>query len=152
MPRNGPFKLDELASLAGTSPRTVRYYVQRGLLPAPMFRGKDTAYSREHLARLRAIRHLQARFFPLDAIETELARLTPQELEALAASSARTPTAHEAPADDATPKRPLAKPERASRWARWQLAPGLELLVAEGATAAARDLAVEIRELARRKS
>ena len=149
MSRDGPFKLDELASLAGTSPRTVRYYVQRGLLPAPMFRGRDTAYTREHLARLRAIRHLQGRFLPLDAIEAELARLTPKELEHL---GARTPTEHEAPADDATPKRQGVRSERASRWARWELAPGLELLVAEGATAAARDLAEEIRDLARRRS
>ena len=50
------YKLEELARAAGTSPRTVRYYVQRGLLPAPAFRGKDTAYGPEHLVRLRAIR------------------------------------------------------------------------------------------------
>ena len=34
------YKLDDLAAAAGVSPRTVRYYVQRGLLPAPPFRGR----------------------------------------------------------------------------------------------------------------
>jgi len=53
------FKLDELAAAAGVSGRTVRYYVQRGLLPAPQFRGRDTAYDEEHLLRLQAIRRMQ---------------------------------------------------------------------------------------------
>ena len=66
-------KIDELAERAGVSPRTVRYYVQRGLLPAPEFRGPDTAYGEEHLHRLKAIRVLQERHLPLDAIEATLA-------------------------------------------------------------------------------
>src|SRR4051812_2075356 len=78
------FKLEDLADRAGVSPRTVRYYVQRGLLPAPVFRGRDTVYSGEHLVRLRAIRRLQERFLPLDAIQVEIARRSPDELRALA--------------------------------------------------------------------
>lgn len=78
------YKLDELARAAGTSPRTVRYYVQRGLLPAPAFRGKDTAYGREHLVRLKAIRRMQDAFLPLDAIAIELERRSIAELERLA--------------------------------------------------------------------
>ncbi len=60
------YQLDELAGEAGVAPRTVRYYVQRGLLPAPEFRGKDTSYGREHLARLRAIKVLQQAHLPLE--------------------------------------------------------------------------------------
>ena len=71
------WKLAELAAEAGVSPRTVRYYVQRGLLSAPAFKGPDTVYGEEHLLRLKAIRVLQARFLPLDAIQVELARLSP---------------------------------------------------------------------------
>ena len=62
------YGIKALAELGGVTRRTVRYYVQRGLLPAPAFRGKDTAYGPEHLVRLRAIRRLQEAFFPLDAI------------------------------------------------------------------------------------
>src|SRR5262249_57458188 len=68
------YKLEELARAADVSPRTVRYYVQRGLLPAPAFRGKDTVYTAEHLARLNAIKKAQARFMPLDAIQAEFER------------------------------------------------------------------------------
>ena len=61
------YGIEELADRAGVSRRTVRYYVQRGLLPAPPFKGPDTVYGEEHLVRLKAIRVLQARFLPLDA-------------------------------------------------------------------------------------
>ena len=74
------YKLEELAHKADVSPRTVRYYVQRGILPAPVFRGRDTAYSGEHLLRLRAIKKLQEQFLPLDAIQAELQRRTPREI------------------------------------------------------------------------
>lgn len=74
------YKLEELAHKADVSPRTVRYYVQRGLLPAPVFRGRDTAYSGEHLLRLRAIKKLQEQFLPLDAIQAELERRSAREI------------------------------------------------------------------------
>ncbi len=78
------YKLDELAGEAGVSPRTVRYYVQRGLLPAPEFRGKDTVYRREHLLRLAAIKRLQQASLPLDEIQVRLAGATEGELERIA--------------------------------------------------------------------
>lgn len=78
------YRIDELAQAAGMSVRTVRYYVQRGLLPAAAFRGKDTAYDHAHLVRLRAIRRLQEAFFPLDAIAAELEGRPIEEIEAIA--------------------------------------------------------------------
>ena len=78
------YRIDELARAAGMSVRTVRYYVQRGLLPPAAFRGKDTAYDHAHLARLRAIRRLQEAFFPLDAIAAELEGRSLQEIEEIA--------------------------------------------------------------------
>jgi DNA-binding transcriptional MerR regulator len=149
------FKLDELAHAAGTSPRTVRYYVQRGLLPGPAFRGKDTAYTREHLVRLRAIRRLQERFLPLDAIQVELARLGPADLERLAdgkpftlatedaAAPLPLPLPHPGPLPHVAPP-----PSSSSTWTRWtrrELAPGLEIALAEDAPPEARALAEEIR-------
>lgn len=78
------YKLEELAAEAGVSPRTVRYYVQRGLLPAPEFRGKDTAYGREHLLRLRAVKRLQEASLPLDEIQVRLGGATERDLEKIA--------------------------------------------------------------------
>jgi DNA-binding transcriptional MerR regulator len=78
------YKLEELAAEAGVSPRTVRYYVQRGLLPAPEFKGKDTAYGREHLLRLQAIKRLQQAHLPLEEIQARLAGATEAEIQRLA--------------------------------------------------------------------
>lgn len=140
------YKLDELAREAGTSTRTVRYYVQRGLLPAPAFRGKDTSYSREHLVRLKAIRRLQEAFLPLDAIAVELARRSLEELEALAATKdGRAVTKDGAAKDGAAdvtkdgPYRSVGERQKEAgeassavvrTYQRIELLPGLELAVA----------------------
>jgi Ca-activated chloride channel family protein len=81
---DGTLKLDDVAKAAGVSPRTVRYYIQRGLLPAPAFRGPDTAYGPEHVLRLRAIKQLQAAYWPLDAIAGLLAGKSERALRELA--------------------------------------------------------------------
>ncbi|WP_257462350.1 helix-turn-helix domain-containing protein [Archangium lipolyticum] len=152
------WKLTELAEAAGVSPRTVRYYVQRGLLPAPPFKGPDTAYGEDHLLRLKAIRALQAKFLPLDAIQVELARLGPDELKALAESGpAPLPPPGPIPAAEAPAPAPLTAPEKArasvsspdgvTSWRRWELAPGLELHLADTADAKTRALVERVRAL-----
>lgn len=140
------YKLDELAVAAGVSPRTVRYYVQRGLLPAPAFRGRDTAYSGEHLLRLRAIKRLQESFLPLDAIQAELERSSYEELESLVAGGGKPRPAEPIPVPLSFPGPP--HPYRASSWpaatgerfVRHVLRPGLELHLSEGADAETRAL------------
>jgi len=124
-------KLDELAERAGVSPRTVRYYVQRGLLPAPEFRGPDTAYGEEHLQRLRAIRALQERHMPLDAIEAALAGRSLAEIARVAKGKAPA-------AVDATP---VVSRSAVERITRHTLAPGLELHVSDQASPEVRALA-----------
>ncbi len=147
------WKLAELAEAAGVSPRTVRYYVQRGLIPAPPFKGPDTVYGEEHLLRLKAIRVLQARFLPLDAIQVELQRLSPDALRKLAESDI-TPTPPTygpstpgviADAQPAAPPVVGSRPAVMARYQRWELAPGLELHVSEGADAKTRALAERVR-------
>ncbi len=144
------WKLTELAEAVGVSPRTVRYYVQRGLLPAPPFRGPDTVYGEEHLLRLKAIRVLQARFLPLDAIQVELLRLTPEALRALADSELPPPSPPPAPAPEPVPPRAPRRdvpPPPVTRWQRWELAPGLELHLADTADEKTRALAERMRAL-----
>jgi DNA-binding transcriptional MerR regulator len=70
-----PLDLTELARLAEVSPRTVRYYLQQGLLPAPVGRGPGAHYTGAHLARLRLIRAWQERHQPLATIRAALERL-----------------------------------------------------------------------------
>ncbi len=129
------FKLEDLASAAAVSPRTVRYYVQRGLLPAPAFRGRDTAYTDDHLLRLRAIRKLQDQFLPLDAIQAELARLDTPGLRALADGHVVMPAPR-----PWVPSVPAPRLPAGERMTRVELEPGLELTLSDGADARVRAL------------
>ncbi len=165
------YKIEELAAEAGVSARTVRYYVQRGLLPAPEFRGKDTAYGRDHLIRLRAIKRLQEAHMPLDEIQSRLAGMSDSELQRIAQGnvdiggrgafeeppdswSGKKGHPYRAPIrdpggsygarpdphfpDDSLPRDPQATAQV------YRLAPGVELWVRSGLSAASRALVREI--------
>lgn len=141
-------KLDDLARSAGVSPRTVRYYIQRGLLSAPEFRGPDTRYGEIHLATLRAIRALQERFWPLEAIGGALEGRSTAELQAIVAGTLvlPDPTVGAVPHPPGgagghpyrTPAEPPGPPAPApsERGTRHLLAPGVELFVRDDADAA----------------
>jgi DNA-binding transcriptional MerR regulator len=127
----------------------VRYYVQRGLLPAPVFRGRDTVYSSEHLLRLKAIRRLQERFLSLDAIQRDLEQYSHDDLCALITGqdAVRAPTTAarqqlQPPLISPLPPQTTAVQDGTNaRWQRWILAPGLELHLADTADAATRQQA-----------
>ena len=67
--------LDELTKRVGMSVRNVRFYTTKGLVPAPVRRGRSGYYSAEHVVRLELVRELQAHGFTLSAIEGYMARI-----------------------------------------------------------------------------
>ncbi len=67
--------LDELTARSGLSVRNIRFYTSRGLVPAPIRRGRSGYYNADHLARLELVRELQAHGFTLAAIEKYVARI-----------------------------------------------------------------------------
>ncbi len=156
------YRLDELAEAVELPVRTIRYYLQRGLLPAPEFRGPQTVYTGLHRVRLDALRLLQERGLGLEAIARLLDALPADRLAALArgeeipelvplAGAAVLPTA--APPELAPSPRggvePLERPDLRGGSERRQvfhLAPGLELHLAEGAASATVRLARRILE------
>src|SRR5215213_9561699 len=69
------YDLAELCDRAGVTPRTVRYYIQQGLLPSPGARGPEARYDEEHLDRLSLIRRLQKEHLPLAEIRRRLETL-----------------------------------------------------------------------------
>lgn len=77
------FDLAELSDRAGVSQRTVRYYIQQGLLPSPETRGPGAHYGAEHLDRLRLIRSLQRDHLPLAEIRRRLEELEPEAIREL---------------------------------------------------------------------
>jgi DNA-binding transcriptional MerR regulator len=80
LPELETFDLAQLADRAGVSQRTVRYYIQQGLLPSPEARGPGAHYTGEHLDRLRLIRRLQREHLPLAEIRNRLEELGPREI------------------------------------------------------------------------
>jgi DNA-binding transcriptional MerR regulator len=76
------YSIGELAERAGVSRRTVRFYVQRGLLPTPLGRGRGEHYDATHLAAVLRIRALQLAGASLDDIRSRLSpdpALTPAD-------------------------------------------------------------------------
>ncbi len=57
--------IERLAKLAGTTRRTVRYYIQRGLLDPPKGEKRGSYYTEEHVERLRRIQSLSGQGVPL---------------------------------------------------------------------------------------
>ena len=67
------YRVDDLASRAGVSVDTVRFYQARGLLPQPERSGRVAWYSDDHLATLQRIRDLKDKGFTLATIRRLLA-------------------------------------------------------------------------------
>ncbi len=65
---NGPFKIEDLASIANISIDTIRFYQTRGLLDPPTRTGRQALYERSHLDRLDEIRELQKSGLSLNTI------------------------------------------------------------------------------------
>ena len=81
MSNDSKLTLTALCERAGVTPRTVRYYIQQGLLPAPDAAGGPGAhYGEGHVARLRVVRELQREHLPLAEVRKRLASVSDAEL------------------------------------------------------------------------
>jgi len=105
----GLYNIDELADLGGVSRRTVRYYVQLGLLPAPLGVGRGRHYGRPHLDRLLEVKAWQETGLSLDEIRAR----------------------NRAPAGGGRVAPRPSQPLPRTTWRRLTLAPGVELHVAQ---------------------
>jgi len=101
------YAIGDLADLGGVSRRTVRYYVQEGLLAAPYGVGRGNHYGREHLDQLLRVKALQEGGRTLDEIR-----------DALGQSGRRRALTLK-----------TAEPPPRTLWRRLTLAPGVELHV-----------------------
>lgn len=99
------YSVGELAELGGVSRRTVRYYVQEGLLPTPYGLGRGSHYGPEHLEELLRIKAMQEQGMSLEAVRGSI----PGE------TIASVPLA----------KKPALVPR--TQWMRMELIPGVEI-------------------------
>jgi len=61
--------IGELAERANVSRRTVRYYVQRGLIDPPLGLGRASGYSQKHVDQIQRVLRFQREGLPLRTIE-----------------------------------------------------------------------------------
>ena len=71
MSHSKSYTINELAQCAHVSRRTIRYYVQRGLLAPPNGKGRGSYYTSTHLRHLLYIRDQQLKGIALDQIKIE---------------------------------------------------------------------------------
>lgn len=62
------FTLDDIAALAGLPRRTVRYYIQSGLIDRPQGVGKGAYYTQHHVEQLLLVRKWQLAGLSLERI------------------------------------------------------------------------------------
>lgn len=75
--------ISELADLTGVSTRTIRYYIEEGLLPQPEIRGKYAVFNDDYLIRLKLIKYLKDAYLPLKEIRKRLDMLMVPEMRDL---------------------------------------------------------------------
>jgi len=67
------YSIGELAQRAGITRRTVRFYVQRGLIPLPLGRGRGEHYTDGHLTAVLRVKSLQEQGASLEEIRRHAA-------------------------------------------------------------------------------
>ncbi len=120
------YNIVEIEALTGVSRRTIRFYVQRGLLDAPCGAGRGHYYTDAHVAQLRHVLDGQAHGLSLDAIARSLHRresTTPPTLNTPGATVGVCAT------DD-----PGLTEHVPGLWLRIPILPGLELHLESGRT------------------
>lgn len=80
MNRKNQLSIGELAEMAGVTVRTIRYYIEQGLLPRPETQGRYTTYDTSYVNRLRLIRELKEQFLPLGEIRKRLRGMDDEEV------------------------------------------------------------------------
>jgi DNA-binding transcriptional MerR regulator len=116
------FTLDELIDATGVNQRTIRYYVQQGLVPPAAGKGRSSHYTSAHVEALTQIRELRDRNLSIEEIR--------QVIEA-----------------DAQPAVLSAAGES---WTRFVLHPGVEIHVLADAPEHVHVLVDQMQQLARR--
>jgi Ca-activated chloride channel family protein len=153
------FSIGDLADQAGVTPRTIRYYVELGLLLPPTGTGNRATYGPEHLDRLMTIKKLQMRRLSLDEIRAYLAEAEGADLAQGAMLEPAPPSSAADYISDIRSQyelrqmkpqmRSMSEPYTAEPWTRIPITPDVELHVRRRGSRIDTRLARAIEELKR---
>lgn len=126
--------LTQLSKRAEVTPRTIRYYIQIGLLPAPGTSGPGAHYDASYVDRIREIKRLQRAHLPLAEIRQQLATDRDSGEWKLTHGVAPAPTmAFSAPVfavrEERKDRKTPPPPPTRSQWERIALSPDIEIHV-----------------------
>jgi len=76
------YMIGDLVELTDLAPRTIRTYIARKMVPPPVGNGPAAVYGDEHVLRLTAIKRLRAEGRSLDAVQAQLAAMSPAQVRA----------------------------------------------------------------------
>ena len=86
------YEITELEEETGIPPRTIRYYISRGLLAPAYGRGPSATYDLGHLLRLRLITRYKQERRPLGEIRERLGEMSDADVEAALGMQIAPPT------------------------------------------------------------
>jgi DNA-binding transcriptional MerR regulator len=111
------YTLEDLERMSGMSIRTLRFYIQEGLLPGPDTRGKFARYSKKHIDTIRFIHRLKEVHMPLQQIRHLLDTMSSGDIERIIQSKSESNFTFSSPqpfSKDENREVKSVKPERSS--------------------------------------
>jgi len=118
--------MGELARQTGFCPRTIRLYIERGLLPGSHGRGRGAGYDQKHFYRLLLIKNAKSKAsLTLEHIRKLLIHLSEQDIQAFAHERKPIDVLYQQAETQMSNPRPAVS-ER-STWVTIQLSDGVQL-------------------------
>lgn len=151
--------IEDLCAISGLSRRTIRFYVQEGLIPPPAGRGRGGFYSDSHIERLRFVTGFRERGVSIPAIRAILDSMAESEADPPEGSEQCPPEGsgpfpraglRAVPGGEPEGSEPAGGDPHRQLWVRTAVAPGVELHVGMSASRAYGDKVSQIIMIARK--
>ena len=124
------YSIQELCDLSGLPRRTIHFYTQQGILPAPKSAGLGARYGEEHRLRLLLVPYLRRQGLRLDDIRKKFEQHSVDDLQRLADEAEPHIKDYQETLPEATPPHVLPEAPRAGQTCtRYEYDSGVTILI-----------------------